>query len=87
MIKYVKKVTYEKNTYLIESEEIEKKSFYTLEDAKNYLQDTKLKYYHNKNNISCYEEAYFIYKNNNDYKKYYKIIDYQGKIYTNLGSD
>jgi hypothetical protein len=87
MIKYIKTVHYEKGTASLGNDAIEKRSFYTLEDAINYLKKTDLKYYYNKNNISCYEEASLFYKEGDSYKQLYKTINYDGKILTNLESD
>ena len=84
MIKYIKRVEYYKNSIFHHSAEIEKKTFYTIEEAKNYLQQTTLKYYYNKKDISLIESAEVLHREKDTFKKYYKAVDFQGLITTNL---
>ena len=80
MIKFTKKVSYYKNNKIIDVYEIEKKTFYTLEDALQHLDMTQLKYYINNKAISAIESAEVLeiknnYGNNPDIKKYIKVVN------------
>ena len=84
MIKYTKKVNYYKKDQFLYSLELEKKSFYILDDAINQLKKTNLKYYINNKDITALEEASVIYKDTEIYKRYYKTIDGDGMQKTNI---
>lgn len=85
MIKYIKKVDYFINGNFSHSVEIEKKSFYTVGDALEYLKNAKLKHYYNKKDISLMESAEVLFRQEDTFKKYYKIIDIEsGLITTNI---
>ena len=89
MIKYIKKVDYFINGDFSHSVEIEKKSFYTVGDALEYLKNAKLKHYYNKKDISLMESATVFFREGDTFKQYYKTIDMEsGLITTNIkGAD
>lgn len=84
MIKYTKIVNYYNKEQFIESQEIDKKSFYDVDDALKYANRQDLKYYNNKKSYSLNEEIAIVVKNDDGFKKYYKIIDKNGFITTNI---
>lgn len=75
MYKYIKNVKYYYNNSFLEQHEIEKVSFPTLESAKNYLNNTTLKFYYNKKYYSCYESAEVWEKTQTGYRIYNKSIN------------
>lgn len=75
MYKFIKNVKYYYNDSFLESHKIESINFPTLESAKNYLNDIKLKYYYNKKYYSCYETAEIWEKTKTGYNIYSKSID------------
>lgn len=75
MYKYIKNVTYYYNGAFLEQHKIENINFPTLESAKNYLNNTQLKYYYNKKYYSCYESAEIWEKTQTGYRIYNKCID------------
>ena len=75
MYKYIKNVTYYYNGAFLEQHKIENVTFPTLESAKNYLNNTTLKFYYNKKYYSCYESAEIWEKTQTGYKIYNKTIN------------
>lgn len=75
MYKFIKNVTYYYNNAFLESHKIESVNFPTIDSAKNYLNNTQLKYYYNKKYYSCYESAEVWEKTQTGYKIYNKSID------------
>lgn len=75
MIKYIKTVTFYKNGAFLESVDLEKKSFYTEDEAMDHLVKTPLKYYYNKKYYTCIESARLYIKTATGYKIKNKKID------------
>lgn len=75
MYKYIKNVTYYYNGQFLEQHKIEAVNFPTLDSAKNYLNNTTLKFYYNKKYYSCYESAEIWEKTQTGYRIYNKTIN------------
>lgn len=75
MIKYIKTVTFYKNGRFLESADLEKRSFYTEEEAYNYLLTNPLYYYYNKKYYTCIESAKIYIKTATGYKIKNKSIN------------
>ena len=75
MYKFIKNVRYYYNGQFLEQHKLEAVNFPTLESAKNYLNDSILKYYYNKKYYSCYECAEVWEKTQTGYNIYSKSID------------
>ena len=73
--KFIKNVKYYYNDKFLEQHKLETINFPTLESAKNYLNETTLKYYYNKKYYSCYETAEIWEKTQTGYNIYSKSID------------
>lgn len=85
MYKFIKNVKYYYNDSFLESHKIETINFPTLESAKNYLNESPLKYYYNKKYYSCVENAEVWEKTQNGYRIYNKSINLKnGKIEKNF---
>lgn len=75
MIKYIKTVSFYKNGSFLESVDLEKKSFYTEDEAIDHLINNPLNYYYNKKYYSCIESARIYIKTATGYKVKNKKID------------
>lgn len=75
MIKYIKTVSFYKNGSFLESVDLEKRSFYTEDEAVDYLINNPLNYYYNKKYYSCIESARVYIKTATGYKIKNKKID------------
>ncbi len=75
MIKYIKTVSFYKNGSFLESVDLEKRSFYTEDEAIDHLVKNPLKYYYNKKYYSCIESAAVYIKTKNGCKVKNKKID------------
>lgn len=75
MIKYIKSVSFYKNGAFLESVDLEKRSFYTEDEAMDHLRNNPLNYYYNKKYYSCIESARVYIKTATGYKIKNKKID------------
>ena len=75
MIKYIKSVSFYKNGSFLESVDLEKRSFYTEDEAIEHLINNPLNYYYNKKYYSCIESACVYIKTATGYKIKNKKID------------
>lgn len=75
MIKYIKSVSFYKNGSFLESVDLEKRSFYTEDEAVEHLINNPLNYYYNKKYYSCIESARIYIKTATGYKIKNKKID------------
>lgn len=83
-IKVTKKVDYIKNGVVIDSQIIEKNSYYSIKEVENKIKNENLANYYNKKSISLYETIEAVITTETGIKKLYKTITPEGKETTNL---
>ena len=84
MIKYIKSVSFYKNGSFLESVDLEKRSFYTEDEAIEHLINNPLNYYYNKFGIhkfDCEYELEVVRNTNGEECMYTKCYYYNKKLY------